>query len=275
MKRPAASRVKTVGSLVLVAVAVAWAGARVYNKTLHRTLAHGPVLRVVDGDTVVLRDGRRMRLLGINTPEHGEGMADQAKAFVERFLQKPGVKVLARGKQDYYHRVLGDLVRDGKSLCEALVANGMAHVMLIPPYDHARAKRLLKAQDRARAKGLGIWKLPRYAHELHITMFKTSRRKKRGGGYLRVANISAGPVDLGDFLLSNGKRMLALPPCVIPKGETVILRAAKGKTRCRPGRKMTISLGDSGFFGRGKARAIIVRSGSNHEIIDKVRARGL
>ena len=275
MKRPARSGMKTAGVLLLTLVAVAWAGTRVYNKTLHRPFVKGPVLRVVDGDTVVLSDGRRMRLLGINTPEHGERMADQAKEFVEKFVEKPGVVVKARGKMDYYHRVLGDLIRNGQSLCEALVAHGLAHVMLIPPYDHARAKRLLEAQDRARAKRIGIWKLPRYAHALHITMFKTSRRKKRGGGYLRVANISAGPVDLGQYLLSNGKRMLALPSCVIPKGETVILRAAKGRNRCRPGRKMSVSLGDRGFFGRGKARAIIIKAGPGHQIIDKVRAHGL
>ena len=248
-----------------------------YNKTTHRTagIIAGPVARVVDGDTVVLKDGRRVRLLGVNTPEHGEAVADRARDFVKKFVAKGGLRLKNHGTHDYYHRVLGDLIRGTTSLCQELVDHGLAHVMLIPPYNRARAGRLLTAQDRARARKLGIWGTPRYQHRVHITMFKTNSRKRVGKGYLRLANIAAGDVDAGDYMIANGKRMLRLPKCVIPRGESVIISTSKGRTRCKRGRKLRISLGDPGFFGKGRARAIIMKAGAGHEIVDKSRAHRL
>ena len=38
------------------------------------------VIRVIDGDTVELADGRRVRYLGIDTPESGEYYAENAIA---------------------------------------------------------------------------------------------------------------------------------------------------------------------------------------------------
>ncbi len=261
------------GFAVLIA-ALAGVSLVAYNKTMHRP-ALGLVMRVVDGDTLVLSDGRRLRLLGINTPEHGEAIADRAKAFVQDFVSKGGLRLKTAGKRDYYHRVLGDLIRGTHSLCQALVARGLAHVMLIPRYDHARAARLLAAQAKARAAHLGIWHTSRYKHSLHITMFKTNTRKAKGRGYMRVANIADHPVDIGNYFLSNGKAMARLPHCRIPVGETIIISMDRGRNRCRKGGRLRIALGRPGFFGRGKAKAIIIKSGPGHEIVDKVRAHRL
>ena len=43
------------------------------------------ISRVLDGDTVDLVDGRRIRLLNINTPEKGLAYSDLAKEFLSEF----------------------------------------------------------------------------------------------------------------------------------------------------------------------------------------------
>ena len=276
MKRPRHFKLKSISGIVLISFVIFGVTLMAYNRTMRRsTITNGPVLRVVDGDTVVLKDGRRLRLLGINTPEHGEVGADKARDFVRAFVAKGGLRLKTMGRHDYYHRVLGDLIRVTKSLCEELVKNGLAHVMLIPPYNRARADRLLAAQDKARAGHLGIWKTRRYRHKLHITTFKTNRHKRIGRGYLRLANIAAMPVNTDGYFISNGKRMLRLPGCNIPRGESVIISANRGRTRCKKGRKLRINLGNPAFFGKGKARVIIIKAGPDHEIIDKVSAHRL
>lgn len=277
MKRPKRFRIKSVGGFVVLAAVVAGVSLVAYNRTMRRygSITRGPVLRVVDGDTVVLKDGRRLRLLGVNTPEHGEAVADRARNFVRDFVAKGGLRLKDRGTHDYYHRLLGDLIRGTRSLCQALVDHGLAHVMLIPPYNRARADRLLAAQDRARARHLGIWNTPRYQHKLHITTFKTNQHKSIGKGYLRLANIAAVAVNTGGYFISNGKQMQRLPNCVIPRGESVIISTARGRNRCKRGRKLHINLGNPAFFGKGKARVIITKAGPGHEIIDKVLAKRL
>ena len=53
-------------------------------QTHNITEAH--VTRVIDGDTIELADGRRVRLIGIDAPEIGEAGADEATQFVSDLI---------------------------------------------------------------------------------------------------------------------------------------------------------------------------------------------
>ncbi len=97
-------------------------------------VVRGRVSDVVDGDTLVLEGGLRVRLAIVDTPEiHGtlEPCGPEAAALtaslvgdrVVAVLRPPGAPPL-----DVYGRTVGEVVRvdDGTSLNEALVAAGLA-----------------------------------------------------------------------------------------------------------------------------------------------------
>lgn len=95
---------------------------------LYLILFLGPLVRVIDGDTVeVLREGRaeRVRLVEIDAPERNQPYGRQAKAYVLRYVGQE-VRVEEAGR-DRYGRVLGEVfLPGGESLNRRLVRDGMA-----------------------------------------------------------------------------------------------------------------------------------------------------
>jgi micrococcal nuclease len=121
---------------------------------------------VADGDTIDLANGRRVRLVQIDTPEfyfHPECYGRQASAVTKRLLP-PGavVRLLpepATDRVDQYGRLLRYVirVRDGLDVNIRLVAVGAAAPYF---YAHRRgryAARLEALARRARARKLGLW----------------------------------------------------------------------------------------------------------------------
>jgi micrococcal nuclease len=128
------------------------------------------VVKVYDGDTVVLSDGRKVRLLGINTPEvrHRQKTADaggdEARQWVKSKLENNNVRLVTDAeKTDKYGRTLAHLFTENKDHINLqLVEAGLAQVTIYPP-NLLYADELLKAQDRAERLKLGIWQQEDYA----------------------------------------------------------------------------------------------------------------
>lgn len=159
-------------TIVLVAVAALLGGS-----ALRRELgdaggggegARGGVVvvqRVVDGDTIVLRGGERVRYIGMDTPESvkpGTPVQCYAKAAGranERLVEGRRVRLrFGAERHDRYGRTLAYVYRadDGLFVNAEMVRRGFARVLTIPPNDeHASLFRRLAA--RARAAGRGLW----------------------------------------------------------------------------------------------------------------------
>ncbi len=128
------------------------------------------VKTVYDGDTVVLEDGRKIRLLGINTPEvqHKEKMADaggeDAKAWLISKLQHTRVRLeVDAEKTDKYGRTLAHLFSEAKEHINlSLVNAGLATISIYPP-NLLYVNELLAAEKKAERDKLGIWHRPEYA----------------------------------------------------------------------------------------------------------------
>lgn len=127
------------------------------------------VVKVYDGDTIILEDKKHVRLLGINTPEiesqHREeepgGVA--AKRWLQAQLQDSKVYLeFDQVKRDKYKRLLAHVyLPDGKHLNLALLENGLAAVSIIPP-NSLHTDKLIQAQQHAEKLKLGIWSMPKY-----------------------------------------------------------------------------------------------------------------
>lgn len=129
------------------------------------------VKRVYDGDTIILEDGQRVRLLGVNTPEiesrfrASESGGVAAKEWLRQQIQRQGKKVyleLDEEKHDRYKRLLAHIyLPDGKHLNLALIENGLGIINIIPP-NIRHADKMLKAQRKAEERHIGVWSTPNY-----------------------------------------------------------------------------------------------------------------
>jgi len=115
------------------------------------------VVRVIDGDTIELQDGHRVRYLGIDTPETGEFYADEATTRNRQLVEGKMIE-LQRGKrdQDEYGRFLRYVYVDGTFVNAELVAQGFAHAYIFDP-DERYSQILVQLEQYAKMSKRGLW----------------------------------------------------------------------------------------------------------------------
>jgi len=125
------------------------------------------VQRVVDGDTVRLKDGRSIRMIGVNAPETGKkGRTDEPFAVAARQRLQGLVDasgghvgvVLGRDSKDHYGRTLAHLYgANGANLEAQLLADGLGfQVAVAPNVDLVACQQA--AERIARQARLGVWR---------------------------------------------------------------------------------------------------------------------
>lgn len=86
------------------------------------------VVKVIDGDTVELSSGEKIRLFGIDAPEKGEPFFQEAKQALEEMVKGKRVVVEKEGK-DKYGRFLGYILLEGKVVNCELVKLGVVKIV--------------------------------------------------------------------------------------------------------------------------------------------------
>lgn len=122
--------------------------------------------RVVDGDTVILDGGERVRLVGVDTPElHRQGtpvqyFAREASAFTRRLVAGKRVRLdHDQERKDKYGRTLGYLwLEDGTFVNFEIVRRGYGFAYTRHPFRYLDEFRL--AERAAREEGAGLWAAP-------------------------------------------------------------------------------------------------------------------
>lgn len=138
------------------------------------------VVRVVDGDTVDLEIGERVRLIGIDAPEmwmdpptasqrqlsrsDGQAQSGRTGCFAEEAKNK--LKELVEGKvarlekdkseRDKYDRLLRYVFVDDNNIGEIMVREGFARLATYPP-DTKYYGVFKEAEKKARENKLGLW----------------------------------------------------------------------------------------------------------------------
>lgn len=118
---------------------------------------------IVDGDTVVLNDGRRIRYLLIDTPEKGDPLYEEATALNRSLVAGRPVRVEldVRPKDDYGRLLAYVFVRDESGaeifVNERIVREGLAFLYVVGE-DAARREDILRAQRAAHEENKGLWK---------------------------------------------------------------------------------------------------------------------
>ena len=154
------------------------------NCAVQQQLETVKVAHVYDGDTVKLVDGRKLRLIGINTPERGrDNQKDEpfylkAKNQLQQIIQKNNnqIKVaFGRDKQDRYKRWLAHIFTlKNENITATLLRNGMGFTVFIPP--NIRLLNCYKtAEHEAKKYKRGIWNHS-FSHFVNVTSLGKSAR---------------------------------------------------------------------------------------------------
>lgn len=136
-----------------------------YPELKDRKASVTEVKRVVDGDTFETKEGDKVRLIGVNTPETVkpnspvEKFGKEASAFTKGKLTGKKVILYAdAGDKDKYGRLLRYVWIDGEPVMfnEILVRDGYANTMTIQP-NVMFQKRFLQLEREAREGKKGLW----------------------------------------------------------------------------------------------------------------------
>lgn len=115
------------------------------------------VIRVLDGDTIEIESGERVRYLGINAPESGQPFSTEATRENERLVAGRTVNLeLDVQTQDRYGRLLAHVWVGDMLINKEIVKNGYAVSETIQP-NVKYQDLILKAQEEARTACRGLW----------------------------------------------------------------------------------------------------------------------
>lgn len=122
------------------------------------------VSKVIDGDTLTLKNGDHVRFIGINTPELGHGkfkdepLANQAQQFVKRNIEDDEVQLRdEQKKRDKYGRRLAHVFSaSGENIQIALLQRGLAFVVAVSD-DLSYLQSYLAAEKKAKEAARGVW----------------------------------------------------------------------------------------------------------------------
>ena len=120
------------------------------------------VARVIDGDTIELDSGERVRYLMIDTPESTQGKIDcfgEQSAELNRSLLDGKTITLEYDAKcsDNFGRLLAYVSTDEGELNRILVRRGYACVYHIPPNGDDRRAEFEALQAEAQTLGKGLW----------------------------------------------------------------------------------------------------------------------
>ena len=120
------------------------------------------VARVIDGDTVELDSGERVRYLLIDTPESTGGKDDcfgQEATELNRMLVEGQTVTLRYDVEctDSFDRLLAYVEVNGREINSLLVERGAACVLVVPPNGEGRRDEYEDLEREARANLVGVW----------------------------------------------------------------------------------------------------------------------
>ena len=132
-----------------------------------RDLESARVVRILDGDTVELADGRIVRLIGIDTPEKGQPGADSATMCNTALVLGRTVRLeYGHERSDRYGRTLAYLYVDDRMVNREILNAGWAYCYFFEK-NLKHGRELVQALDAAMDGHRGLWKEPHPETEDH------------------------------------------------------------------------------------------------------------
>ncbi len=190
------------------------------------------IVHVVDGDTVELDDGRRVRYLGINTPERDQPFYAEARAANQQLVEGKAVWiVLDTEPTDRFGRTLAYLWVDEKLINLELVRQGYANAYTQPP-NVRYSKEIVAAEQEAREAEVGLWApagVPIRIQEIHYDA-PGPDHENPNGEWVELRNEGSKTVDLTGFTLKDeANHIYTFPTLSLEPGQVLKLYSGQGR----------------------------------------------
>lgn len=163
------------------------------------------VANVVDGDTIELADGRRVRYIGINTPERDQPYYQEATATNRQLVAGEQVQLeFDQDTFDQYGRSLAYIWVGGQMANLALVQQGYANAFTVPPNVKYEAE-FVAAEREARQAERGLWAVAGVALEIIDIEADApgSDQDNPNGEWIEIANRGDTPVPMAGYTLKD------------------------------------------------------------------------
>ncbi|MGC8884952.1 MAG: lamin tail domain-containing protein [Candidatus Nanoarchaeia archaeon] len=166
------------------------------------------VSNVIDGDTIVLDNGKKVRLLGINAPEKDMPFYDSAKNFTKNLtLGKKVYLVRDSSDKDLYGRSLRYVFTEDVFVNAELLKQGLATLFIVEP-NTKYAKLFSCLEEYARQNKLSIWSKTKH-YSLNITVnfdAPGSDSENLNGEFVQIWNFGTEPINLTGWIIKDAAK---------------------------------------------------------------------
>jgi micrococcal nuclease len=161
---------------IIIAILFIASGILYYSLTSEKTTTETyRISNIVDGDTLDLSTGQRVRLKGINTPETSMSYYSEAKQLLQNLVQNKSVQLESYGT-DKYGRILGYIFLNGENINQKILERGLGTLYY---YEHdSYYKELEEAEEFARMNKKGLWEISPNAYCIELIELRTNEPEK-------------------------------------------------------------------------------------------------
>ncbi|MCG9479040.1 MAG: thermonuclease family protein [Actinomycetia bacterium] len=188
------------------------------------------VSKVIDGDTLIVKNGKRVRLIGINTPEKGQYFYQESRQVLKAMVGGQQL-TLERdvSETDQYGRWLRYVYVGDLFVNLEMVKRGFAHAYTYPP-DVMYQQLLVEAQSHAQKNNLGLWQKTDVSLEISINYDAPGNDNENiNEEYVVITSTSDEPVDLSGYTIKDsGTNIFKFPRLLLDRGEKVFIYSGKG-----------------------------------------------
>ena len=200
----------------------------ILNSTLFK------VAEVIDGDTVVLLDGDRIRFIGMNTPEEGMYFYAEARDVLKiMILEKEVWLEKDVSEYDQYGRKLRYVYHGDIFVNLEMVKRGFANIFTYPP-DVKYTEQFLEAERYARENDLGLWESSKI-DTVSIEIFFNAQgndNENINGEFVILENIGSEILDTSGWTIKDsGTNIFHFGSYKFNPDNRIILFSGEGKDR--------------------------------------------
>ncbi len=115
------------------------------------------VERVIDGDTVVIKGGEKIRFIGMDTPERGKFYYKEATNYLKALIGDKKIRLEKdTSDRDRYGRLLRHVYVGNVWINAKMIEDGYARLLTVPP-DIKHVDKFKELEKIARKNKIGLW----------------------------------------------------------------------------------------------------------------------
>jgi len=204
------------------------------EKTTNTNIANTNIVDyIVDGDTVELRGGERVRLIGINTPEIGQPHSAEAKRKLRELIEGKEVTLEKDiTDKDQYGRLLRYIWLDDLFVNLEIVRQGYANAYTYPP-DVKYQDQILVAEKEARERQIGLWVQAKIETSIIVSYMHADAdgndNYNLNDEYIIFKNIGSSAIDMTGWTIKDEvTHIFTFPSFYFASGATITLYSGSG-----------------------------------------------